>query len=127
MDVKNLLNGNDEGEWCSVLGTDDVEIKIRRLKPKEFDSIRKASQSRRKGYRARLRQDDLDDKMMIKCLDEMVLEWKGLASDGQPWPCTKENKILLDGNWMPFRQLWQDILLESMDEEAEDAEELVKN
>ena len=125
MDVEKLLNGNDEGGWCPVPGTDDVEIKIRRLKPKEFDLIRQSSQSR-KGFRTR-GQGDMDDRMLKKCLQEMVVEWKNIKHDKKPWPCTRENKILLDANWMPFRQLWQDILDESINDDAQDYEELVKN
>jgi len=121
MDVSRLIQEDTVGKWYTVPGS-DVEVKIRRLKPKEIDAMRRRSRARRfDGRRGEL---DVDaDKLSRLMLCEMVTEWKNISMGEEPLPCTNEEKVLLDKNWMAFRQLWNSVWLEGESDEAAREEE----
>ena len=121
MDIKTVLNSNDEGKWYEI-GESGVEICIRTLKPKEYDFFRKKSEVKTRNV---LITDN--ERLARLCLDAMVTDWKNLEDQGKKYECTRENKITLDENWMKFRLFWSGFLSDSIERDSEIVEEISKN
>ena len=113
MDVSQLLNGGEDLQWFDLVGTQPLaRIQLKFLKPKEFDDI--INQSKRFGSR-RATEFDLDDRAMEELLDQMVVDWDNIKNGEEELPCTKENKLKLDQNWMLFRKTWRDIMMDHLE------------
>jgi len=84
--------------------TDGVRVKLRYVSPQQFAHWRKiASRRRLRGGRIF---EELDESKLDEILsDEVILDWEGITENGQPFPCTPENKRLLMQHWTEFA-LW---------------------
>lgn len=122
MELKEILDDKvDDSTWFEI-GGQSFEVCIRDLKPKEYDVLNKRCEVKtRKGT-------EVDQEKLAKlCLDAMVTDWRGLESDGEPYPCNTQNKIELDENWMPFRLFWSGRLRDRVEQTVSINEAVVKN
>lgn len=121
MEIKSLLEDDSEGKWYP-LGDEGVKIRLRMLKPKEHDLLRKKSEVK---TRNGLTTDH--ERLARLCLDAMVTGWSGLEDGKKKYECTRENKITLDENWMKFRLFWSGFLSDSVERDDEIVEAVSKN
>jgi len=123
MDVAKLKKLTERGyAWLEF--TDGVQVKLRYVSPQQFAHWRKvASRRRLRGGRIF---EELDEGKLDEILcDEVILDWRGITEDGQPFPCTRENKRLLMQHWTEFA-LWvneQCMRLEAFTQAKEEEEQ----
>lgn len=99
MDIKQLKN---KDLTATVPLGDGVELEMRYISPEEMAHLRKqATKILQQGYRAT---EEVDDQKFQRLLaDAAVIGWTGLEDDGEPFPCTGENRAFLMAKWSDFR------------------------
>lgn len=125
MDISRLKK-KDLRVWLQMM--DGVEIQCRHLSQSEFDRIVADSTIVKFDPRSHRRVEERDDaKFRADLANAVVVDWKGIEEDGQPFPFSKENVAFLMEECTEFRMLVMDapLSLEKM-LEAEQAE-LKKN
>lgn len=123
LDITQFLNGGPEAKWYRVPGYPNAEIQIQNIRPTRRRDILKSC-TRSKMRRGVLLQETDDDKLGRLLLAECVVGWRGIEQGTEDFPCTPENKILLDDNWAEFNTLWNAVLgnLTGLDEAMAEAE-----
>lgn len=121
-DVSILANGQAEGDWYVVPGS-KVKVRIRPIKPRILKDLRKKwTKTRMRGSKA---VEEVNEPAFHNdLLDEIVAEWKNIKKGEEEFPCTRENKIFLDGEWHAFTTLWQAVFAREarVDESIQEAE-----
>lgn len=120
MDITGLKSQESEAktEWAKVPGT-DMWVNLRFLLPRDLDRIGKRKDLYKRGQiNAKLYQEAV--------LDECVLEWDNIFLEDKPFPCTKQNKVTLDGLMVQFRILWKRYsgFITPEDDDSEEEDEL---
>lgn len=112
MDVTKLLKGEPETHWyyVAVAGEDSqATVQIRTPSPKKIREIGKVSGSTK--LTREITEEDLENKaFQDELADYMVIEWDKIISEGEPLPCTRENKSALMDNWLEFFTLILDVV-----------------
>lgn len=71
---------------------------LRHILPAERRIIAEKNTSRRANRQTASMQDVVNHIGILEDLvDHAVVDWSGILADGQPAPCTREYKLLLDG------------------------------
>lgn len=108
MDIGFMLNGASLGEWHKI-GTSGAEVKMRGLRPSEKRKIfQKAQMKPMEKDKDNERQMDLQllNDLLLECC---IVDWKNIEKDDKPFPCTLENKKILDDFWPEFNRLWNSV------------------
>lgn len=120
MDAKKLLAQLEERvtKWEKLPGS-DVEVFLKHLIPDDLDRIGK----KRELYKGP------SGKMNFQLyreavLKEVVVNWKNFTLDGEPLPCSDENKVAMDKAYLPFRMAWFKVSGLSAQDEEEEGDEL---
>ncbi len=124
MDLSELKK-RDEGRWHPVPGS-DAEVLIKEIRPSRMDQLTKMATKKKIAGRGVAGEVD-QNKLNRFLLDEAVLNWKKIEMDGKALEVNQQNKIMVDGAWTEFRELWNGVVLRQVDEEVEAEEEDLKN
>ncbi len=122
MELNDCLRDTQEGRWVKVEGT-DAEIHVMVPTPKRMRRLR--HRCMRRARQGRTEVDD--DKLHALLLEECVIGWKNINKDGEPLPCTSENKHMLDDSWTAFAVCWQEVVAGLVEELEHKEEEEEKN
>lgn len=117
MDVTNLFKQKKEREvdWHTIPGS-NARLQLMHLLPEDLDKIAARRDVNQKG---RLHYKKYREAVM----KEAIKGWEGIEMDGQPLPCSDENKLALDGCWGQFRGTWvqhSGFVAQGEDEEADE-------
>lgn len=72
---------------------DPFEIKLRFLPRPRLEEITR--RCTRTIWRKHQAEQELDSKRLALELASYIVDWRGVTKNGEPWPCTQENKTKL--------------------------------
>ena len=77
-----------------------------------------------RGMKSRLTQDVNDQRLNELFIRECIVGWKNIEEDGESFPFSPENAILLDQHWPEFNALWNSVIedLSTIAEEVQESE-----
>ena len=116
-----ISDGVIDSEWYTFDNT-DIRVHMRHPNTEDVERITKqcTKTKRRRGQKV----EELNDKMLKHELaDFCILDWEGIESKGEAWPCTRDNKILFTNKSTKFSTFWNNIISDSMDADYEAAAE----
>lgn len=125
MDISTIINNDTPAKWYPIEDT-NVEIQVKKIKPKDTKRLRKIATKKRmvRGRVDERLNAELYAELLLK---EMVVGWKNIQTNNQDLPCTPENIILLNDNWNEFSELLTNILIDDADLEETYDDEIEKN
>ena len=120
-----------EPKWYQVPGS-DMEVEIKRLRPKERRKIVLEASGKKMSGRGTLTVGDtkkIEKEMLRLCITNWRYLNDGVDEEGKPKPvpCTQENKEFLSGNWTAFHDFWNSIVSDAEGYEDLELEEDRKN
>ena len=125
MDVTKFVKNQERDAWYKIPDS-NVEVHIKQIPNKK---VKMFSKDCMKVINPGISmQKEIDEEKLNKVLlNEAVLGWKNIEMDGKPFPCTRENKIILDESWEEFRTLWNNVVVHEKNMESLLVEEERKN
>jgi len=87
---------------------DDVEVLCKHLSQSGFDAIQQAATTISFDPRTHAKKETVDDQKFRGLLARaVVVDWRGITNDGEPWPCIPENLDYFMEECTEFRLLVQ--------------------
>jgi hypothetical protein len=127
MDIGKLKNGIEV--WLNgFAGDPETRIKVRHINQDEFDRLVKASIETTFDPKTHAKAERRNEEKYRKLLvDAVVVDWEGFEEDGQPWPCTPENRAWLMEVSTDFRVMVNDTPMQLEKMLAVEREQAEKN
>lgn len=125
MDVGKLLSEGPQGKWYGIPNS-KARVQIRVPTPAERRKIldRATRKFRRRGQQEEVVNSELVNELLLKI---SIIDWEGIEQNGEPLPCSDENRVLLDDCWTEFSSLWNDVLGVATEVAQAEEEEETKN
>lgn len=90
---------------------DDSNVTMRHMGQSRYEALRKACSCVKFNPKSHIKEESIDEEKFRKALvNETVLDWD-FEEDGQPFPCTQENREYLMEESTDFRLLVLDVPL----------------
>ena len=126
INVSLYLRGEErDGIWFDF--RDGCRVRIRHLFPRMLRALK--SEATRERFVGEQVVEDFDEELFNKRLaEEVICGWMGFCDDnGEPIPCTPENRQLLMDNWTEFNLFVQNASVNLEKNERQKAEGELKN